>query len=238
MDEEAAALLRLQEIDLSLIRAEQQLAAMPQAEKLAQVAQAKKKLSSELKRIIGTRKDIQTDIDDIQQQHAGYEQERVAAKASIDESGRSYKEIQALDGKLSMLAKQLEKLEFKLGPLLEKLDAAQAAEAKLKALGTRLLAQEDALKASFESDSAQIRADIAALRNEREDVLCDISDEMRAAYDGAAQRFSGLAVERLHGNVPSTCRVKLSADTYQELMKGNPITTCPYCHRILVVEGL
>ena len=169
MDAEATALLKLQEIDLALMRAEAQLRAMPQAEKLARVAKAKKKLSSELTRVIGTRKDIEIDIEDIQEQHERYERDRAEAKATINDSNTTYKEIQALDAKLSSIAKQLEKLEFKLGPLLEKLDEAKTGEGKLRAIGAKLIEEETALRDSFAADSAQIRATIGNLKEDRED---------------------------------------------------------------------
>lgn len=238
MTDEALNLLKLQEIDLALMRNESKLAAMPQMAKLATLNQAKKKLAGELKRIIGMRKDIEIDIQDIQEQHDGYEKDRAAAKASIEESGRSYKEIQALDTKLSNIAKQIEKLDFKLGPLMEKLDQAKDAEAKLNAIGKRLASEEAALKESFDESTAQIRAEISALKEEREDIVAGIGSEVLASYDAAFKRFSGLAVERLVGNVPSTCRVKLQADAYRELSRGPQITTCPYCKRMLVVEEL
>jgi predicted nucleic acid-binding Zn-ribbon protein len=238
MNEEAAALLRLQEIDLSLMRAEAQLKAMPQASKLVTVAQAKKKLASELKRIVGMRKDIEIDIDDLQQQHARYEQDRADAKASIEESGKSYKEVQALDTRLSNIAKQLEKVEFKLGPLLDKLDQARGAEAKLNAIGAKLDEEEGSLRDSFAADTTQIRAEIKSLQEERADTLEDITEGVLADYTAASKRFSGLAVERMKGNVPSTCRVKLQEDAYRVLVRGPEITTCPYCHRMLVVEEL
>lgn len=238
MNEEAAALLKLQEIDLSLMRAKAQLAAMPQAEKLKTVLAAKKKLAGEVKRIVGMRKDFEIDIADIQEKHALYEQDREAAKASIDESGRTYKEIQALDTKLSNIAKQLEKLEFKLGPLMENLDKAKDAEAKLAVIAKKLDREEEALKTSFAEDSAQIRASISELEEDRADTVADIEQSTLDTYAAASKRFGGLAVEHLKGNVPSTCRVKLQADAYRDLVRGPSITTCPYCHRMLVVEEL
>lgn len=238
MNEEAEALLKLQEIDLALMRAEAQLKAMPQTEKLITVEQAKKKLSLELKRIIGMRKDIEIDIADIQGQHERYMQDRADAKASIDESGHTYKEIQALDARLSLIAKQLEKLEYKLGPLLDKLEQATSAEDKLNAISMRLNAEEGALRSSFAQDTVQIRSSIEALHADRADTVARVSDEVCSAYAAAQKRFSGLAVERLKGNVPSTCRVKLQGDAYRELVRGPSITTCPYCHRMLVVEEL
>lgn len=236
MNEEASALLKLQEIDFCLMRAHAQLKAMPQTERLAAVAQAKKKLSSELKRVIGLRKDIEIDIAELQELHEGYEREQHDVRSSIDELGHSYKEIQALDTKLSLLAKQLEKLEFKLGVLLEKLDKAEEAEKKLKTLGSKLLADEDALRRSFEQDSADIQASIEDLNEDREDVASRIPEDIRERYAIAAKRFSGLAVERLTGNVPSICRVKLQADAYHDLARGPAISECPYCHRMLVCE--
>ncbi|RVU98393.1 hypothetical protein EII22_00850 [Coriobacteriales bacterium OH1046] len=236
MNDEASALLELQKIDLDLMRAHAQLGAMPQTERLAAVAQAKKKLSAELKHVIGLRKDIETDIAEMRELHAGYEQEQRAVRSSITEHGRSYKEVQALDAKLSLLAKQLEKLEFKRGPLLEKLAKAEEAEKKLKALGSKLLADEEALRRSFDQDSAEIQASIGRLGDDRADVISRISDDVCKRYAIAFKRFSGLAVERLAGNVPSACRVKLQADAYRDLERGPVISECPYCHRMLVRE--
>lgn len=236
MNDVASALLELQKIDLDLMRAHAQLEAMPQTERLAALAQAKKKLSAELKHIIGLRKDIEIDIAEMRELHEGYEQEQRAVRSSIDERGRSYKEVQALDAKLSLLAKQLEKLEFKLGPLLGKLAKAEEAEEKLKAIGSKLLADEAALRRSFEQDSADIRASIGKLDEDRADAVARIPEDIRARYAASFKRFSGLAVERLVGNVPSACRVKLQADAYHDLARGPVISECPYCHRMLVRE--
>ncbi|MBQ6522529.1 MAG: hypothetical protein IJI15_06880, partial [Atopobiaceae bacterium] len=159
-------------------------------------------------------------------------------KASIDESSRTYKEVQALDAKLSSLAKKLEKIEFNLGPLLYKLEAAKASEDKLRAIAARLLAEEESLRKSFSEDSADIQARIADLDAERASVISEIPADTIARYDAASKRFGGLAVERLHGNVPSTCRVKLQEEAYRKLSRGPVISECPYCHRILVVEEL
>ena len=75
------------------------------------------------------------------------------------------------------------------------------------------------------------------LATERKNVMADISDDVAQRYAKAAKRFGGLAVERLRGNMPTTCRVKLQQGIFGELMRGPIITECPYCHRMLVTEG-
>ena len=80
-------------------------------------------------------------------------------------------------------------------------------------------------------------ARVRVLANERKTVLASISDEVAASYAKASKRFGGLAVERMRGNVPTTCRVKLQQGIFNELLRGPLITECPYCHRMLVTEG-
>ena len=60
---EATALVQLQEIDLRLLRLKVELDSMPQQKKLQTIKAALKKVSSELTKIVGQRKDAQTDIE-------------------------------------------------------------------------------------------------------------------------------------------------------------------------------
>ena len=59
---------------------------------------------------------------------------------------------------------------------------------------------------------------------------------LKSISDAAAKRFGGLAVEKLEGNVPSVCRVKLQPSLFSDLKHAGSIAECPYCHRLLVTE--
>ena len=58
------ALLRLQQVDLELLRRDRALEALPQTQKIKQIKAAAKKLVSELNKVIGARKDAETDLAD------------------------------------------------------------------------------------------------------------------------------------------------------------------------------
>ncbi len=62
---ESTALTKLQEIDLELLRDAKTLSQMPQQEKIRTIKLAQKKVSSELTRIVGQRKDAETDLSDL-----------------------------------------------------------------------------------------------------------------------------------------------------------------------------
>ena len=85
------------------------------------------------------------------------------------------------------------------------------------------------------------RSEIVELTRERERVATQLEAGLLERYESARKRFKGLAVERLRGNVPSVCRVKLQPSQFHDLAHGEEITECPYCHRILItseeVEG-
>jgi len=65
-----SSLLRLQEVDLQLMRIRKTLAAMPQQEKLRAIALAKRKVATQLKQIVGVRKDIEIELEDNETDHA------------------------------------------------------------------------------------------------------------------------------------------------------------------------
>lgn len=235
---EPQALVRLQEVDLALLRHRKTLAAMPQQERLRAIEQAKRKLSTELKKIIGQRKDVEMELADNEEAQQKILERTEEAKERFKEREQNYRQVQDLEAQLTSLAKRQEKLEYTNLEISERLERLQKAERNAKGVGERLLKEEAATKEAYQRASADLMADIRILENERGDLLRHITPPTMEAYDAAVKRFGGLAVERLASNVPSICRVSLQPALYAKLRKGSRIAECPYCHRMLVVEEL
>lgn len=234
---EPQALLRLQEIDLELVRLNKQLRAMPQQKKLAAIADAQKKLRSNLSKVVGQRKDIEMELEDNEeaQERTRARDEEVRAEAL--ERAQDFRGVRDLEAHLTALAKQLEKLEYKHGELESSLEHLLEVEQKAEQMSERLGTEREAQLASFERDTSELKAHARVLTTERAQVARDVTDEVMARYQTSFKRFGGLAVERLHGNMPTTCRIKLQPGIFQNLMRGPSVTECPYCHRMLVTEG-
>lgn len=232
---DASNLLRLQEVDLQLMRLRKTLSAMPQQEKLRAIALAKKKLASQLKQIVGQRKDAETDIADNEADHAKIVGLTAEVRSQVNDRIQGYRQIQDLETQLTALAKRQEKLEYTRLEMEERLERLQKAERNARELGQKLLEEEQAQTESFEQSTSDLQAQVRVLEQERAQLVNALPVEVVTAYDGAVKRFGGLAVESLSSNVPSTCRVKLQPAIFQKLQKGPRITECPYCHRMLVV---
>lgn len=234
---ETQALLRLQEIDLELMRLNTTLKAMPQQKKLSAIAAAERNLAGKRKAIVGQRKDAEMELEDNEAAQRKTTERVSEVQGEAAERAQDFRGIRDLEAHLTALAKQLEKLEYKHGVLEANLERLLKAEQNAEDLARRLAEEREAQQAAYERSSADLMARVRTLADERTRVVADISEQSSAAYTRAAKRFGGLAVERLRSNVPTTCRVKLQQGVFNELMHGPLVTECPYCHRMLVTEG-
>ncbi len=235
---ETDALLRLQEIDLTLMRHKKTLGAMPQVKKIQAVKAARKKLASQMRQIMGERKDLEMDLEENEARQLRLHEIVEETQAKFDSGETSYRDIKNLEDQLTSLAKRLEKYEFLHKDLAARLKKTRLAEKNAHALDDKLVSEGEALVNALKEQSSDIERDIRKLSLERDAVLVSISEAVRVRYEAAQKRFGGLAVEHLRGNVPSVCRVSIPPSAFGDIRRGAAITECPYCHRMLVTEGM
>ncbi len=232
----ADTLVRLQEVDLELLKHASTLSAMPQRKRLQTIELAARKVSSELKGIVGQRKDAETEVADAEEALAHYREKTVEVQAAADAGEHTHREIRDFEQQLTSLAKRIEKSEYTLRPLRERLERLERAERNARATAERLEGERAATEAALAEASSTLRADIVRLSRERDELAGRLEPALLERYETARKRFKGLAVERLRGNVPSVCRVKLQPSSFHDLAQGDEITECPYCHRILITS--
>ena len=125
---ESTALLRLQEIDLALLKDASTLAGMPQQAKLKTIAAARKKVEGQITKILGQRKDAQLELDDLKDALQHYKDVTAEVQAEAVEGTKTHREVRDIELSLTHLAKQIEKTEFELPVRQEALDKLVLAE--------------------------------------------------------------------------------------------------------------
>ncbi len=231
---EQTALLRLQEIDLELMRSKKVASELPQRAKVQAARAAAKKVAGELTKIVGQRKDVEIELAELESNKKFLESKVTEVQTAV--ANGTYHDAQSFEAALSMLAKKLEKIGFDTDRYLEQLETVERAEKNARALADKIAAEEQAQTDSFKADMDTIKADVEKLAAERKEILGQISASNLKVYEAAKERFGGIAVETLVGNRPSVCRVALQPSSYTDIRRtGAQITTCPYCKRMLVV---
>ena len=233
---EATALVRLQEIDLELLRLRKGAEALPQGTKVLAARAASKKVAGELAKIVGQRKDLEMDLADIDESRKFFSGKVGEVQADTPAPG-DFRAAQELENNLAYLAKRLEKCDYDSDRLMERLEKVERAEKNARALQQRLAQEEQAQTESWQAAAADITSRVKELSAERSGLVAQIGPELAARYDEARRRFGGLAVETLQGNKPSACRVALQPRSFSEIRRaGAEVTTYPYCKGILIVS--
>jgi len=233
---ETDALVRIQEIDLALMRHRRTLSAMPQTKKIQAIRQARKKLAQEATRVLGLRKDAEMDLADADHSHDRLVEIMVETQERAERPGVTYRELADIEAQLTSLAKRIEKYEFKRPSLVERLEKVRATERNVAETDRRLEEEEEAQTQSLNERAADIVQDMQRLTAERQTVAAAITSQVMESYVAAQRRFKGLAVEVLRNNIPSICCVTVPPSAYSDVVHGPAITECPYCHRLLVTS--
>lgn len=233
----AQTLLDLQELDIEIARAERELKELPELKELARKRAAHQKLKREATRLEAVCKDLSFELEDIATGFKRNEQAVNDTQAAPRDLG-DYREVQRLEQRLSDLAKQLDKLTYsrdaKEAELAEARERADAFTAKLRVFERAMLKDAEQAKAR----ATEIQDRIAEQRAQRDKLARSLGPELAERYEQALVEHKGLAVERLVGAVPSICRMTLTESSLNDLSRAGSITTCPYCHRILVRDDV
>ena len=236
---EPTTLLELQEIDLELLKHASALSAMPQGKRLKTIDLAARKVRSELTSIVGQRKDVEMEIAEKTAALEHYHEKTAEVQALADAGQHTHREVRDIEQQLTSLAKHIEKAEYTLVPLRERLERLERAERNAEKTERRLADERAATEESLAADSSELRSRIVTLSKRRDEAAASLDEGLLERYEAARKRFKGLAVEVLRGNVPSVCRVSLQPSQFHDLSRGPEVAECPYCHRILITsEGV
>ncbi|WP_307974045.1 C4-type zinc ribbon domain-containing protein [uncultured Parolsenella sp.] len=233
---EASELLRLQEIDLELMRTKNTAEALPQRQKVAAARAAAKKVAGELTKIVGQRKDLEIELADLDDSKRFFSEK--VTEIQDGTYNQDFRSAQDMEYNLATLAKKIEKCDYDTEHLLPRLETVERAEKNARALTEKLEREEAAQVASFKQAMDKITEQVKTLAFERERIVADLPASIVTSYEAARKRFGGVAVETLVGNRPSACRVALQPSSFTDIRRsGAEVTTCPYCKRILVVTN-
>lgn len=148
----------------------------------------------------------------------------------------SAKQLHKLEAEIAAVQIRIDEHEFAELEALELIDEHDAAIAgvdqQVETLGgTRVSAEEARDRAASE-----LIAEIAEHEVVRDAHRGGLPEELVTRYDESAARHRGHAVGRLDDDRCSACGIGLSYADVNDLLEGPPLTTCPSCHRLLVVQ--
>jgi predicted nucleic acid-binding Zn-ribbon protein len=230
MNSDLQKLIDLQQVDARIAALRAEIAALPKevAAIEAKLAGSKAKVEAAqaaMKADDTARRQHESDIKDQQGKISKYRDQSLNVKTN--------QEYKALLTEIEHAEKQIAKLEDKI---LEIMVAADVRKEALKQAETALkadTAENDKEKEHARKQTAEDEGQLAELNAQRTQLRSGIGEDTLRHYD-RVHKLRGSALAAVYDNqMCSVCRVILRPQVYQDVMKGEEILTCDYCHRLL-----
>jgi len=232
---QAASLLKLQELDLEILRSNKRLQELPEKHEILAV-RAKIRDVTELHRkadvlVHKLNFDLKAHQDEITMltDKIAVEQAKVAATTD-------HRAAQSITREMDGLRRRQDKLEMESLQLMERIDKASAQIAKIDEALAQLAGKDSALVTRFKQVGGQLQTDIAALEAERVEVAASLIVDTLLRYEKSRESKGGVGVGKLEGDQCSACRMTLPVERVRELDEGPDIGVCPQCRRLIVVR--
>lgn len=232
---QAETLYRLQEIELNILQAQKRLneiaAALSDNQIIVaaqnHVSAAQKSLTPIQTKVRDFELEIQSNGDKIRQTDEALYSGRI----------RNPKELQEMQQEIVSLKNRNRDLE---DTLLETMLLAEAAEGELAGSQSHL----EKVRMDWEADHQQLleeqkhlQAEVSVSQKKRDQVLPDVTEDSLKTYNMMKPRKNNQPVALLVEQSCSFCRVEQDMAVIAEARKGQKLTTCSSCGRILVYRS-
>jgi predicted nucleic acid-binding Zn-ribbon protein len=234
----ARALTELQEHDLTILRLERELEAMPEKRailaarsKLAEIESLRERTQTAIHAMDAVSKRLEDQIAAVTGKMESEQAKLVSGEVA------NPKELQAVSMELDSLRRRVVTLEGELLVEMQKRENGDVQLAKIDAALAEGRRTEAALTDRFKTHGGTVLERIESEKRARTALLPSIEAALQARYETLRETRHGIAVGTLEGSMCGACRVTLPAGKVAALEAGPDIGACPSCGRILVVRG-
>ena len=228
-------LLRMQQIDLDLMKAKKKLEELPQRATILAARQKKRTIEQKRDQVAEMRARAEGMAAKLEAEDAELAEKQRRVQEAIDGSLGNYRNVEAHTRELNGFAKRRNALEVELTRLGEELAKIEGVQSQVSQALAEVDKQEAAAIVSFQREGGALQAEIARMSADREGMSAELSPELRDTYNRTASRTGGVAVGLLTEGRCGVCRTVIDGGRLIDLKAEAPLGTCPHCKRLLVV---
>jgi hypothetical protein len=227
---ELSQLVKLQDTDIEIKRLQEEIASLPARQEtierqFAESVKEYRDLKQELEQAVTERRRLESDLEVEQQKHQKFKEDLMKARnekeytTAVREIDVAKKAISSFETEVLKLMERTEKLEAQVKERAPEIEARRAEVDRQIAECTSGVA------------SSQQRLEVLAV--ERRQLLETLGQQARATYERLSRLRSGLALAEARDYSCLACRMKIRPQVFADIRRGDTITTCESCGRIL-----
>ncbi len=230
MREDLQCLIEIQQIDnyINAERLEREALKEDLDGKTGEVEDAKSALKYHEEQLLELKKEVDRKNLDIKEKDAAVEKDRTILSSIT--SNKEYKAI------LTQIEKDKADLSIIEDELLEEMASVDEVAEKVKE-EKALVRERESTLAQKEKEAEKLMGSsnecVAGLEEKKSTIASGIDSELMGIYTKLSGRGDGKAVVSADGGMCGGCNMTLTSQTVSELIKGDEITRCMTCGRIL-----
>ena len=234
--EQIHALIALQDIDRTRLRAQLELKKLPQPAQIDKLHEQKDGITESATRSQRCSNAPKPSRCACMKRDDTLVRKQAATQERIEELKDDYRSVTSLTRDLEGMAKRRESLAFELEKVEKRLaeitHAINEAEKALSAIADK---EAQLLKAyhAQADDLVQTAQDAEAKRG---DMAARVPAALLRTYEKTLARCGGVALATLEDDHCAVCRNAIEANRLLQIKAEAPISECPNCHRMLIVE--
>lgn len=230
----------MQELDSRIDHLTHQLASIPEAERLRELAVRHTSAANSVR-------DLRIQVDDLtrEQRRADADVEQVKTRRTRDQGmidAGQVKDPKALErmlGELESLHRRITSLEDTELEIMESLENAQASLDQRSAELAAMEGEEAELRTAFDQRAADLREQVATAQTERATTVSGMPADLLALYEKLRAQKGGVGAAGLRRRECEGCRLTLNASDLGIIAKKptDEVVRCEECDRILIRTG-
>lgn len=234
--EDLEVLLKIQAIDLAVMKAKKQRAELPQRVKVQMLRKKRDEISAKLDQALEIEKQAKAEFTKVEDEDRQLAEKQQRAQELIDSSGTDYRKVESQSKEMAGMAKRRNTLAEKMLEMQVNLDKIESVRSQLEKAIMASQVEEKRMRASFEAEDNAIIDDIKSLMAKRAELVAAIPADLFSLYEKTAAKTGGVAIGKLEEGSCGICRASIEGGRLIELRANAPLGTCPSCKRLLVVE--
>ena len=228
------SLLILQDRDMNLQRIERDLANLPlerasTQQKIADLEAEIEAGKQRVKELEVRGKLIETEMGEVEEQALKYKNQQLLVKKN--------EEYQALTHEIELTQSKVSDLEEKEIELLYELDELRKNQAEDEKVCREKIEVETRFLGRLEEKEANLKGEIDAAKQALADVEASLEKPMLSVYRRVSRGLKFPIIVAQKDAKCQGCHMRVSSSVEVEVMKGNEITTCDNCGRILYFDA-
>ncbi len=231
-------LFKIQELDLRVIKAKKERAQLPQRLQLIKLRKKRAEIEPKLDQIEEVLQKKNKDVSVIKDEETQLSEKSKRLQEEIDQAGTNFRLAESHSRDMAGIAKRKETLQGELKAIEAEISSVTHMRDQILEVLKNIQEKENEIIDSFKDQDAALVTLIKDSFHQKELLAAQVPDDVMLAYNNAAEKCGGVGLAELKDNSCSACRTPINETRMTALKAESPVSHCPFCGRLIVVDRI